>query len=70
MESFSHKGPVSADALAALAIVRALLKHMKASGTLIPKDIEKISADALAQIPPGNVDARNEARRLIEELKG
>jgi hypothetical protein len=70
MNSFGEKGQVgNGDAMAALAIVRALLRHMKADGKLRPSDIETIADDALSQIPPGNNPGKEDARHLLGELK-
>lgn len=70
MDMFSSKGPVGVGvAYAALSIVNSLLRHLQASGALIPADINVILADALKQIPDNNNAARDDARRLIESLK-
>ena len=69
MDNFAMKGPPGGgNGMAALAIVRALLKHLEKSGALIPKDIAVIVADAVAQISNENNDRANEAKRLIQEL--
>ena len=69
MDDFTTKGHLGgANGMAALAIVRALLRHLERSAALIPKDVATIVADALAQIPNENNDRVNEAKRLIQEL--
>ena len=70
MSDFATKGqPGGANGMAALAIVRALLKELEKAGVLIPKDVAAILADAIAQIPSENNERSNEAKRLIEKLK-
>lgn len=70
MNTVAKKGPAGlGESYAALVLVRSLLRHLESSRTLAAKEVTAILADALSQIPPGNEDARNEARRLIEELR-
>jgi hypothetical protein len=70
MGDFATKGqPGGPNGMAALALVRALLKELEKSGALIPKDVASILEDALAQIPKENNERSNEARRLIEKLR-
>jgi predicted transcriptional regulator len=70
MSNFATKGqPGGANGMAALAIVRSLLRHLEKTGALIPNDAAAILADAAAQIPSENNERSNEARRLIERLK-
>jgi hypothetical protein len=54
-----------ADAIASLALLRALTQVLLASGDLIPRDIEKIREIAHKQIQPGSNDVHDEACRLI-----
>ena len=69
MNDFAMKGqPGGANGMAALAIVRALLKHLEKTGALIPKDVTAIVADASAQIPEEHNERSNEAKRLIQKL--
>jgi predicted transcriptional regulator len=69
MNDFASKGqPGGANGVAALAIVRALLRHLEKSGMLIPIDVAAIVTDALAQIPNENNERSNEAKRLVQEL--
>ena len=71
MDKFGEKRPVVniADALAALAIVRSLLKSLKNKNVISAKDINSIVADAVAQLGPPVNDGRTEAKRLIETLR-
>ena len=70
MGDFATKGqPGGANGMAALAIVRALLKELEKAGVLIPKNVASILADALEQIPKEKNERSDEARRLIEKLK-
>lgn len=70
MSDFAAKGNLGgANGMAALAIVRALLRELEKAGMLIPKDVAAILADALAQIPNEDNERSNEARHLIEKLK-
>ncbi len=70
MNDFATKGqPGGANGMAALAIVRALLRHLEKSGMLIPKDVATIVTDALAQIPNENNERSNEAKHLVEGLR-
>jgi hypothetical protein len=71
MSEFSEKGPPGmGSAMAALAIVRALINRLQASGALSEPDVEAIFQDALGQVGQENTDAKNEAKRLIGWLKG
>jgi hypothetical protein len=48
MDNFATKGPVNVgDALAALALVRALLKTLQAKNVIAEGDLNSIVADAL-----------------------
>ena len=71
MDKFGEKRPVVnvADALAALALVRSLLKSLKNKNVISAKDINSIVADAVAQLVPPVNDGRTEAKRLIETLR-
>ncbi len=70
MNDFATKGqPGGANGMAALALIRALLKELEKAGVLIPKDITTITENALAQIPKENNERSNEAIRLIQKLK-
>ncbi len=70
MSNFAVKGqPGGANGMAALAIIRSLLRHLEKTGALIPKDVAALLADAVAQIPSENNERANEARRLIENIK-
>lgn len=52
MNDFATKGqPGGANGMAALAIVRALLKELEKAGVLIPKDVAAILADANSANP-------------------
>ena len=54
--------------MAALAVVRGLIRQLKSSGVLSNDDVAEIVADAAKQLPsPGNVRSE-EAMRLIEGL--
>ena len=70
MDNFATKGPVNVgDALAALALVRALLKTLQAKRVIGTSDVNSIVADALGQIGPlSSTDAGREARRLIQKF--
>ncbi len=51
MDNFATKGPVNVgDALAALALVRALLKTLQAKNVIADGDLNSIVADALGQV--------------------
>lgn len=70
MNMFSSKGPVGVGvAYGAFSVLNSLLRHLEASGTLIPSDINAILAEAFRQIPDDTNPARADARRLIESLK-
>jgi len=69
MDEFAKKGNLgSANGMAALAIVRALLRNLEKSGVLIPKDVAEVLSDAIAQIPGNNNERSDEARRIIEKI--
>lgn len=69
MYDFAEKGqPGGANGMAALAIVRALLRQLNANGSLSDQQVSAIVADALSQIPKENNDRANEAQRLIQGL--
>ena len=71
MDNFATRGAVNVgDALAALALVRALLKTLQAKKCVIgTSDVNSIVADALGQIGPlSSTDAGREARRLIQKF--
>ena len=69
MNDFATKGqPGGANGMAALALIRALLKELEKTGALIPKDITTIIENALAQIPKENNERSIEAIRLIQKL--
>lgn len=70
MDNFATRGPVNVgDALAALALVRALLKTLQAKRVIGTSDVNSIVADALDQIGPlSSTDAGREARRLIQKF--
>ena len=70
MSDFSQRGVPNGDALASLAVVRALIKQLVASKKLTAEELASIVSDADAQIPREHNDAKNEARRLIQGLKG
>ena len=70
MDMFSSKGPAGLGvAYVSFSVLKALLHHLEASGALIPRDINTILADAIAQISGTNIAARDDARGLIESLK-
>jgi hypothetical protein len=52
MDGFSHVG-ADADAVAALALVRALIRALKASGSLPANDVDALLDDAAAQMTQG-----------------
>jgi hypothetical protein len=70
MDNFATKGPVNVgDALAALALVRALLNTLQAKNVIADGDLNSIVADALGQIGSIiNNPAQQEARRLIQKI--
>ena len=71
MDSFGEKGTYRnvPDAMAALALVRALIRNLKNKGIVGQEDINSIVTDALAQFPSFSNEGINEARRLIHELE-
>jgi hypothetical protein len=70
MDIFASKGPAGVGvAYASFAVLAAFIRHLEASGALIPADVEKILNNALRQIPEDRNAAREDARRLIEGLK-
>jgi HEAT repeat protein len=71
MDNLATRGPVNVgDALAALALVRALLKTLQAKRVIGTSDVNSIVADALGQIGPlSSTDAGREARRLIQKVQ-
>ena len=67
MDDFARQGHLGGgNGMAALAIIRALLRAMSEEGIV---NSDKVILDALDQISPANNDRVTEARRLIEELK-
>jgi len=70
MDNFPTKGPVNVgDALAALALVRALLKTLQAKNVIAEGDLNSIVADALGQLGSIiNNPAQQEAKRLIQKI--
>jgi len=70
MDNFATKGPVNVgDALAALALVRALLKTLQAKNVIAEGDLNSIVADALGQLRSIiNNPAQQEAKRLIQKI--
>jgi hypothetical protein len=70
MDNFATKGPVNVgDALAALALVRALLKTLQAKNVIAEGDLNSIVADALGQLGSIiNNPAQQEAKRLIQKI--
>jgi hypothetical protein len=70
MDLFASKGPAGVGAAyASFAVLNSLIRHLEASGVLIPADVTKILEGALDQVPGNNVAAREDARRLIEGLR-
>jgi hypothetical protein len=69
VSDFAQRGVANGDALASLAIVRALIKSLRKSGKLTAEELSSIIAAADAQIPRDNNDAKNEAHRIIQALK-
>jgi hypothetical protein len=69
VSNFAQRGVANGDALAALAIVRALIKSLRKSGKLTTEELGSIVAAADAEIPRDNNDAKNEAHRLIQTFK-
>lgn len=68
MTRFAQRGTVnSPDAVAALALVRALAQELVKNGHLRPKDLEYAKAAALDEIPNANNEGLLEARRLVAE---
>ena len=68
MERFSHVG-ADADAVAALSLVRALIRTLQAAGTLSPEDVRAILNDASDQISHGGPGRKFiGGRELIEQL--
>jgi hypothetical protein len=66
---FAEKGTLgSADAKAALSLVRNLIQALVRSGALEPHVIAAVLDKAKAEIGTYNNDADNEARRLIAEF--
>jgi hypothetical protein len=57
-----------ANGTAALALVVALLEHMRKDGTLRPKDIKDIAAAAVKLAPQGVGRTDTEARELLMSL--
>lgn len=69
MNEFAEKGPPGgANGMAALAILRALLRSLEKAGVLSREDVNLIVADALAQIPDIHNYRAQEARRLVNAL--
>lgn len=69
MDEFATKGqPGGANGMAALAMVRALLRQLHANGSLSDQQLSVIVADALSQIPKENNDRAMEAQRLIQGI--
>ncbi len=70
MDNFATKGPVNVgDALAALALVRALLKTLQAKNVIAEGDLNSIVADALGQLGSIiNNPPQQEAKRLIQKI--
>lgn len=71
MDDFAEKGTVgSGDGMAALALVRALVRKLEESRALSREDIGAIIDDALEQLSPRLVtEGGKEAKRLIEKLR-
>jgi hypothetical protein len=70
MDIFSSKGPAGVGAAyAGFCLVTSLLRHLESTGALISKDVNAILANALALVPGDNIAAREDARRLLEDLK-
>ena len=70
MDMFASKGPAGVGvAYASYAVLNALLRHLEASGALIPADVNNILEEALLQIPEDRNAAREDARRFIKGLK-
>lgn len=69
MNEFAEKGPPGgANGMAALAILRALLRTLEKAGVLSQGDVYSIVTDALAQIPDIKNERAQEARRLVQGL--
>ena len=70
MNMLAAKGPVGVGvAYASFAVLTALIRHLEASGTLKPADVNAILVNALSQIPEDHIAACEDARRLIDGLK-
>ena len=68
MERFSHVG-ADADAVAALSLVRALIRTLQSAGTLSAEDVHAILNDATDQISHGGPGRKFiGGRGLIEQL--
>lgn len=64
---FARKGhPGTADAMAALALVRAMAHVLTERKILTPDDIQEIRGEALRDIPDRAIDEIRAARGLIE----
>ena len=70
MDSFGKQGAVTniTDAVAALALVRGLIRKLKNKGIIDQDEINSIVDDALMQIKTLETAGSNEARQLIKEL--
>jgi hypothetical protein len=70
MDSFGKQGTATniTDAVAALALVRGLIRKLKNKGIIDQEDINSIVDDALIQIKTLGTAGANEARQLIKEL--
>lgn len=70
MDIFSSKGSAGVGvAYASFCLITSLLRHLESTGTLIPKDVNAILANALTLVPDDNISAREDARRLLKDLK-
>ena len=72
MDDFATQGTVHAgDSMAALAIVRALMRTLERHNLLSWDDVSSIVKDALAQVEKHSTTVgAQEARRLIKEFQG
>ncbi len=71
MEEFAVKGTVKVgDAMAALAIVRALMRVLEKRNVLSRDDVSSILTDALAQVEKHSItNGGKEARRLVQDFQ-
>jgi hypothetical protein len=70
MDSFGAKGPATnvTDAIASLALVRALLRRLENKGVLAPEDVSSIKVNALKQVAILTSQGAAEAKLLIEQF--